>query len=87
MNPWPTAFTAWRGRPLKVWRARVATGGGMPGTLLIVDDDGITVAAGEGAVLLTEVQQEGARVLPAAEFARGRRLKTGERLGEAHAGG
>jgi methionyl-tRNA formyltransferase len=81
MNPWPCAFTAWRGGTLKVWRARVGGGEGMSGTVLGVDDDGIMVAAGDGAVLLVEVQQEGGRVLAAGAFARGSRLKVGERLG------
>jgi methionyl-tRNA formyltransferase len=86
MHPWPCAFTAWREGVLKVWRARIGGGGGMTGTVIGVDAGGITVAAGDGAVVLTEVQKEGGRLLGAAEFARGHRLQVGERLGGATAG-
>jgi methionyl-tRNA formyltransferase len=81
MNPWPCAFTTWRGGTLKVWRARIGEGRGIPGMVLAVDGHGITVATGGGAVLLVEVQQEGGRRLPAAEFARGHRLGAGARFG------
>lgn len=83
MNPRPCAFMMWRGGRLKVWRARVGSGRGVPGTLLSVDADGVAVATGDGALLLIEVQQEGGRALLAAEFARGHRLTVGDRLGEA----
>ena len=51
--------------------------------LLAVDAHGVTVATGDGALVLIEVQQEGGRPLSAAEFARGHRLRAGERLGDA----
>lgn len=87
MNPWPCAHTTWRGGVLKVWRARVADGQGPPGQVLEAGEAGITVAAGEGAVALVEVQPEGGRRMPAAAFARGHRMATGDRLGETEAPG
>lgn len=74
MNPWPCAHTTWRGGVLKVWRARAADGQGLPGQVLGVGESGITVAAGEGAVVLVEVQPEGGRRMSAAAFARGHRV-------------
>ena len=87
MNPWPSAYTVWRGGLLKIWRARVAggAGGGPPGLVLAAGEDGITVAAGEGALVLLEVQAEGGRRLPAGEFLRGHPIRPGDRLGESAA--
>ncbi len=81
MNPWPCAYTSWREGMLRVWRARTAAGRGLPGQVLAAGDEGITVAAGHGAVVLTEVQPEGGRRMSAGDFLRGHRLRSGERLG------
>ncbi|MGQ0548055.1 MAG: methionyl-tRNA formyltransferase [Armatimonadota bacterium] len=80
MNPWPSAYAGWRGRVLKVWRARVGEGSGPPGEVLEAGDQGITVAAGDGAVVLVEVQLEGGRRMPAGAFLRGHLLRPGEHL-------
>jgi len=79
-NPWPSAFTHLEGKRLKIHRAHPieAPAAAPPGT---VAGDGITVAAGQGALVLDEVQLEGRKRLPAAEFARGGMLKTGAVLG------
>ncbi|HQO79329.1 MAG TPA: methionyl-tRNA formyltransferase, partial [Thermodesulfobacteriota bacterium] len=52
------------------------------GTIVSVNDHGIMVAAGKGAVIVTEVQLQGRKRLPIAEFLRGRPLKPGTRLGK-----
>ena len=85
MDPWPSAYTMHRGRLLKVWRASVRdeAGAGEPGTVLDVGPgEGIVVASGQGAVRLLEVQPEGRRRMSADEYARGARLRPGERLVE-----
>jgi len=81
MNPWPSAYTTWRGRTLKVWRARPGQGSGLPGEMLAADQEGMTVAAGEGAVVLQEVQLEGGRRMSAEAFFIGHPVRPGERLG------
>ena len=81
MNPWPSAYAVWRGRVLKVWRACVAEGSGPPGQVLEAGDRGITVAAGEGAVILTEVQLEGGRRMSAGTFLLGHSMRSGDHLG------
>ncbi|MDR7418021.1 MAG: methionyl-tRNA formyltransferase [Armatimonadota bacterium] len=81
MNPWPCAFTTWPGGTLRVWKARAAEGAGTPGEVLATGDAGIVVAAGQGAVVLLEVQAEGGRRMPAQEFLRGHALRPGTRLG------
>ncbi len=80
MNPWPSAYATWRGAVLKVWRARPKDGEGPPGEVLEAGDDGITVAAGQGAVTLEEVQLEGGRRMAAGAFLRGHPLRAGDRL-------
>lgn len=67
------------GRPerLKVLRCVAGEGAGAPGTVLA---DDLTVACGEGAVRLVEVQRAGGRPAAAAEFQRGARIAAGERL-------
>ncbi|RKY60539.1 MAG: methionyl-tRNA formyltransferase, partial [Candidatus Latescibacterota bacterium] len=83
-NPVPGAFTTWRGRVLKVHRAKVMPEvEGKPGEVVRADGrTGMIVAAGEGGLYLTEVQLEGGRKMSSAEFVRGHRVEVGERLGE-----
>jgi len=71
--PWPGTFTHWRGRLLKIHSVEVAAGDGAarpPGCVFRLGDD-IAVAAGEGCVLLRQVQPAGKRRMTAADFARG----------------
>jgi len=64
------------GKPerIKALRAVLAGGSGPPGTLL---DKGLTIACGEGALRLTEVQRSGRKPMSAEEFLRGAKLPAG----------
>ena len=86
LDPWPVAHTyvAGEGIPtLRVWSAELAGGvaNEKPGTVLRCDESGLLVATASGAINITELQPSGARRMTAAEFARGRRLPPGTRLG------
>jgi len=81
LRPTPGASTLLRGAPLKLWRASVAEGRGMPGRVLEASGAGIVIACGEGAVRVTELQRAGARRLSAADFLRGLALEPGAQLG------
>jgi methionyl-tRNA formyltransferase len=85
-QPWPGAYTGFRGQTLNIWRARVATlpdkPAVPPGGFLRLKPP--TVAAGEGALELVEVQLEGRKRMAAADFANGQRLQENEILGEPH---
>jgi len=72
-NPFPGASTVLHGEAIKVWRATpgVQTSGVAPGTVLAVDAAGIAVAAGDGVVLLQELQRPGGKRLPVDVFLRG----------------
>ena len=82
-NPFPGAFTAWKGGELKVHRAAVTAGSGAPGEVILADSkEGLVVAAGSGALALLEVQPAGKRRMSGAELVRGYRAAAGDRMGE-----
>ncbi len=72
LSPFPGAWTeAPQGggaARLKILRCELASGAGAPGALL---DDRLTVACGEGAIRLIEVQRAGKAPMKAADFLRG----------------
>ena len=82
-HPYPGAFTTLRGRKLLVWWALPVEDRtpAEPGTVLAVDRDGITVAAGEGSVRLITLQLAGQPELPAVSLALAAGIAPGERLG------
>jgi methionyl-tRNA formyltransferase len=68
---------------LTIWRARVATApSGEPGAVIPSGKERVVVAAGSGAVEPLEIQPEGKRRMPAADFARGYRPGPHDRLGD-----
>lgn len=80
-QPWPGAYTSFRGKNLHIWKAqsiegRVAT------AQITVGDRHLIVGCGAGSALeLLEVQLEGKKRMPAADFVHGYRPHTGESLG------
>ena len=80
MNPWPVAHTLLGGKLLKVYRARIADGSGTPG--YVIDPHRLIVACGSGTVELLEIQAEGSKRMPAADYLRGHPVADGMRLGE-----
>lgn len=92
LSPSPGAYTHLRGKRLKILRTGVTPAGEegvtetagngrlAPGTV-VLREGAVYVATGAGLLRLVTVQGEGGRALPAEEFARGRRLAAGERLG------
>lgn len=83
MSPAPGAFAKYPGGVLKVYKARVeaAAGDAAPGTLVEVAGEGPRIACGGGSLRLLEVQREGGRRQRGDEFARGARLRVGDRWG------
>ena len=83
LNPWPIALTTLSGERLKVFAAEKAAGNGEPGTVLEADPKkGLTVACGEGALGLTEIQLVGGRRMKATDFLRGHAIQVGTKLGD-----
>lgn len=87
MQPWPGAYTTLDEggglkRTLKVFASiRTPLAKGRPGEVVCVDSHGLLVACGKGGLLLREVQAEGRRRMPAADFARGNGVTAGMKLG------
>ena len=72
LNPWPIALTTLSGERLKVFAAEKAAGNGEPGTVLEANPKkGLTVACGEGALKLIEIQLVGGKRMKATDFLRG----------------
>ncbi|MDF2953325.1 MAG: Methionyl-tRNA formyltransferase [Thermodesulfobacterium sp.] len=80
--PWPTAFTYYKNKLLKVFSAKTIPieHKEKPGTILDINKEGVLVAASENAILLKEVQLEGRKKISAYEFACGQRIKKGALL-------
>jgi methionyl-tRNA formyltransferase len=77
LSPFPGAWFEAESTRVKVLRSTLAQGSGVPGTVL---DDQLTVACGEGAVRLLELQRAGRQAMKAEEFLRGAGIKRGVRL-------
>jgi len=81
LQPWPGAFTCFRGQTLHLWRSQLSGRRSdlLPGAL--INDSGVFVTGGDGAALeILEVQLEGRKRMPAAVFANGQRLTNEERF-------
>ena len=79
LSPFPGAWFALEdGTRVKVLRSTRGEGGGEPGAVL---DGALTIACGQGAVRLLEVQRAGKQPMQAEEFLRGTAVKPGARLG------
>ena len=86
LNPWPSAFTFYNGKTLKVWESFVAESDDLnqaePGTVVKADKKGIYVACGEGVLVLSQVQLEGKKRMAADAFLRGCRIEAGNRFAD-----
>jgi methionyl-tRNA formyltransferase len=80
-DPFPGASTVLRGAPIKVWRAEAvsARSAAAPGTVTDASAEGVTIACGEGALRVTELQRPGGKRLGARDFLAGFPLRAGER--------
>ncbi len=78
MNPWPAAHTVLGGRILKIFGAiGCRKCPGKPGEILRADKHGILVAAGEGGLLLRDIQLEGKKRMSARDFLLGHPVEPG----------
>ena len=82
MTPWPGAYSMLDEKLLKVFRVQTASASGAPGEVVSAGRDGIEVACGAGSIVIHELQLEGKKRLPAAEFLAGCKLQPGAILGK-----
>lgn len=80
-QPWPGAYTSFRGKNLHVWMAQ-PVGRPMAAAEVAIESGRLIVGCGAGSALeLIEVQLEGKKRMPAADFVHGHQPRTGEKLG------
>lgn len=85
MNPWPLAFTSYKGEVMKIIEARIADNNsdGQNGEVLgYQKGTGLLVKCGEGILTVTKVQFTGGKKLPIDDYLRGHEIETGTILGE-----
>lgn len=80
-NPFPVAFTKINDTLIKVWRAGMSVDlDGEPGTVLKIDNHGIWVACGNGALCLEILQRPNSKAMPFKQFLQGCSIKAGDRF-------
>lgn len=84
MNPWPSAYTYYNGKQLKVWKVKVSgqdNESTEPGTVIAVNKDSIEVSCAKGSILIYELQLEGKKRMSAHDFLLGVKVAVGDKLG------
>jgi methionyl-tRNA formyltransferase len=84
-EPWPSAYTVFAGKRLKLFGGGTAPGAAEPGRV-VMHEGAIAIGTGNGLYRPARVQLEGRGILPEADFARGTPAFVGARLGESGAG-
>lgn len=87
MNPWPSAYTFYKGKQMKIWRAVPVKeaetendGVKTPGMIVKVTGDMFEVATGDGRLQIYELQLEGKRRMSTHDFLLGVKVSVGEML-------
>lgn len=80
LSPWPVASTKLNGKVLKIFETRLAGGKGKPGEIL--NTNPLTIACGEGAVVVNTVQLQGKKRMDSKAFLQGHKLEKGTVIGE-----
>ena len=94
LNPWPSAYTLWNGKTIKIWSADVIAGreaaeflsesgvpsetGITPGTVVCSDKHGLVVCTGDGLLSIRELQMEGKKRMDTPAFLRGYPIPEGD---------
>ena len=83
LNPWPSAYTRYHGKTLKIWKARVKEGNTSckPGEITEVAKDTFCIQTGKHLLEVEELQLEGKKRMETKAFLSGVKLKAGEKLG------
>jgi methionyl-tRNA formyltransferase len=79
LNPWPSAYTSWNGKVLKIWAAEVLSKEyeGICGQVVETDKNSLIVKTGKGSLKLTELQLQGKKRMDTASFLRGYQVTAG----------
>lgn len=83
VNPWPSAYTTYKGQTMKIWKTKVLSEASnkAPGTILKVDKEGIRVSTKDNVILISEIQMPGKKRVLVEEYIKGNSIETNEILG------
>ncbi len=83
LNPWPSAYTVWEDKIMKIWEAEVFEGQEKceAGTIVKVEKDGFFVQTGKNLLKITQLQIPGKKRIDAGAFLRGYTIKEQTKLG------
>lgn len=84
LNPWPSAYTSWNGKTIKIWEAGVLEEHAKeePGTVVWVTKASFAVQTGNGLLEIKSLQLPGKKRMDADAFLRGYQMKEGMCLGQ-----
>ncbi len=79
LTPWPSAYTDWDGKVMKIWSAKTLEEAyeAEPGTIVKVEKDAFFVQTGDGVLKILELQIPGKKRMDAGAFLRGYQVKEG----------
>jgi methionyl-tRNA formyltransferase len=83
-NPWPVAFTYYKGDRMRIWKARHDSGkpaNFAPGTITEVGKGYIEAVCGSGSLIIEEIQFGSSRRMSVEEYLRGHVISEGEVFG------
>ena len=82
LNPWPVAFSIFKGKKLKIWQTKVIDNVtiGEIGTVLSLTETGFTVQTGKGILEILELQPESKRKMTAKDFVCGNQIAINNKL-------
>lgn len=83
LNPWPSAYTMWNGKTIKIWAADVikdeAPANSLPcGGVALSDRHCLAVRTGDGLLSIKELQMEGKKRMDIEAFLRGYPIPAGD---------
>ena len=87
LNSWPSAYTHWNGKVMKIWKAKAESTqpdsdpAASPGVVTEVGKDYFTVSTGDGILRVYEIQIPGKKRMETGAFLRGYAMEPGTLLG------
>ena len=85
-NPWPVAYTFFKGNRIKIFRTQlikdyVTDQEAVPGTILQVSNEGIFAKTADGVILIKEIQMDSSKRMEVKEFIKGHKIEDGIIMG------
>lgn len=78
LEPWPVATTVINGKPVKVFGSRMGRACGKAAGEVVNAEKELEICCGDGnSVVITQIQAEGKKKMPAADFLRGFKIEKG----------